>query len=115
MRLVYEAAAVGAGGFAGAVVRHFIVSVSGSTIGIIAVNLVGCLIMGLLSHDSRFALFAATGFLGALTTFSAFSGHAVKLWNSGDAVTAGVFILINVLAGISAFVLGVYMKTQFIH
>lgn len=110
--IIYEAAAVGAGGFAGAVVRHLVVSVTGSTMGIIAVNVTGCLVMGLLSHDSKFALFAATGFLGALTTFSAFSGHAVKLWNSGDAVAAGAFILINVLAGISAFILGLYLKTH---
>ncbi|MCK5785581.1 MAG: CrcB family protein [Candidatus Sabulitectum sp.] len=112
MKLIYEAAAVGAGGFAGAVVRHLVVTVTGGTIGIIAVNVAGCLVMGLLSHDSRFALFAATGFLGALTTFSAFSGHAVKLWNSGETVTAAVFILINVLAGISAFILGLYLKTN---
>ena len=115
MKLIhlYEAAAVGAGGFAGAVVRHLVVTVTGSTMGIIAVNVAGCLIMGLLSHNSKFSLFAATGFLGALTTFSAFSGHAVKLWNAGDAVTAVSFILINVLAGISAFVLGLYLKAQF--
>lgn len=113
MRLIiYEAAAVGAGGFAGAVVRHLVVSVTGSTIGIITVNIAGCLVMGLLSHDSRYALFVATGFLGALTTFSAFSGHAVQLWKSGDALTAGVFILINVIAGISAFILGLYLKTH---
>ncbi len=113
MRLIiYEAAAVGAGGFAGAVVRHLVVSVTGSTIGIITVNIAGCLVMGLLSHDSRYALFVATGFLGALTTFSAFSGHAVQLWKSGDALTAGIFILINVLAGISAFILGLYLKTH---
>jgi len=110
--IIYEAAAVGAGGFAGAVVRHLVVSVTGSTIGIITVNIAGCLVMGLLSHDSRYALFVATGFLGALTTFSAFSGHAVQLWKSGDALTAGVFILINVLAGISAFILGLYLKTH---
>ncbi|MCK5036447.1 MAG: CrcB family protein [Candidatus Sabulitectum sp.] len=109
---MYEAAAVGAGGFAGAVVRHLVVSVTGSTIGIITVNIAGCLVMGLLSHDSRYALFVATGFLGALTTFSAFSGHAVQLWKSGDALTAGIFILINVLAGISAFILGLYLKTH---
>ncbi|MCK5840807.1 MAG: CrcB family protein [Candidatus Sabulitectum sp.] len=109
---MYEAAAVGAGGFAGAVVRHLVVSVTGSTIGIITVNIAGCLVMGLLSHDSRYALFVATGFLGALTTFSAFSGHAVQLWKSGDALTAGVFILINVIAGISAFILGLYLKTH---
>lgn len=114
MKLIhlYEAAAVGAGGFAGAVVRHVVVSLTGSTIGIIAVNITGCLIMGLLSQDSKFALFAATGFLGALTTFSAFSGHAVKLWNSGDASTAGIFIVVNVIAGISAFILALYLRTQ---
>lgn len=110
--IIYEAVAVGAGGFAGAVVRHLVVSVTGSTIGIITVNIAGCLVMGLLSHDSRYALFVATGFLGALTTFSAFSGHAVQLWKSGDALSAGVFILINVLAGISAFILGLYLKTH---
>lgn len=115
MRLIiYEAAAVGAGGFAGAVVRHLVVGVTGNTLGIITVNVAGCLVMGLLSHDSRYALFAATGFLGALTTFSAFSGHAVQLWKSGDTITAGIFILINVLAGISAFMLGLYLKTHLI-
>ncbi len=113
LTLIYEAAAVGAGGFAGAVVRHAVVSLTGSTFGIIAVNLAGCLVMGLLSHDSKFALFAATGFLGALTTFSAFSGHAVKLWNSGEVLAAGGFILVNVIAGISAFVLGMYLKSSF--
>lgn len=111
---IYEAAAVGAGGFAGAVVRHLIVSLTGSTIGIVSVNVAGCLVMGLLSHDSKYALFAATGFLGALTTFSAFSGHAVKLWSSGDTITAGIFILVNVLAGISAFILGLYLKIQLV-
>jgi len=110
--IIYEATAVGAGGFAGAVVRHLVVSITGSTIGIITVNVVGCLLMGVLSHNSRYALFAATGFLGALTTFSAFSGHAVQLWKSGDAVTAGIFILVNVLAGISAFILGLHLNTH---
>ena len=115
MKLIhlYEAAAVGTGGFAGAVVRHAVVSLTGSTVGIIAVNLTGCLVMGLLSHNSKFALFAATGFLGALTTFSAFSGHAVKLWNSGETITAAIFIMINLVAGISAFVLGLYLKSSF--
>ncbi len=112
MKLVYEAAAVGAGGFAGAIVRHLVVSLTGNTIGIVSVNVAGCLVMGFLAQDSRYVLFAATGFLGALTTFSAFSGHAVKLWSSGSYTTAIIFVLINVLAGLSAFVLGLFLKTS---
>jgi len=113
VKQILEAAAVGAGGFAGALVRHLVVGCSGNTVGIIAVNVSGCLIMGMLSRDSKYALFAATGFLGALTTFSAFSGHTVELWNSGDSLTAIAFVLVNVLAGLAAFILGLYLKTQF--
>lgn len=112
MKLLTEAAAVGAGGFAGAVVRHFIIGLSGSTIGILAVNVAGCLLLGLLTGQSKFTLFAATGFLGALTTFSTFSGHTVKLWNSGETVTAALFILVNVIAGIAAFILGMGIRSR---
>ena len=112
MKLFVEAAAVGAGGFAGAIVRHLVVGITGSTVGIIAVNVAGCLVLGLLSQDSKFALFAATGFLGALTTFSALSGHAVKLWTSGDGTTAALFVLINVVAGLTAFTAGLYVRSQ---
>ena len=112
MKLLTEAAAVGAGGFAGAVVRHLVVGITGSTAGIIAVNVAGCLVLGLLSQESKFALFAATGFLGALTTFSALSGHAVRLWTSGDTITAALFVLTNVFAGLAAFVIGLYIRGQ---
>jgi len=112
MKLLAEAAAVGAGGFTGAVVRHLIVGMTGSTVGIIAVNVAGCLVLGLLSQHSKFALFAATGFLGALTTFSALSGHAVKLWTSGGTAAAALFVLTNVFAGLGAFVFGLYVKGQ---
>ncbi len=110
--LLTEAAAVGAGGFAGAVVRHLVMGLTGSTIGIITVNVAGCLVLGLLSQESKFALFAATGFLGALTTFSALSGHAVKLWTSGEGVTAALFVLMNLFAGLAAFIAGLYIRGQ---
>ena len=110
MKLLAEAAAVGAGGFAGAIVRHLVIGAAGGTLGIVSVNVAGCLLLGLLTGDSRFTLFAATGFLGALTTFSAFSGHTVKLWNSGETVTAVLFISINVFAGIAAFLGGIGLR-----
>ncbi|PIE53294.1 fluoride efflux transporter CrcB [Candidatus Fermentibacteria bacterium] len=111
--MLSEAAAVGVGGFAGAVVRHFVIGVTGSTTGIISVNLAGCLLLGFLTGDSKLTLFLATGFLGALTTFSAFSGHTVKLWNAGETTTAALFILVNVFAGIAAFVTGMGLKGKF--
>ncbi len=111
---IQEALAVGAGGFAGAIVRHLIVGIIGSTFGIVAVNILGCFALGIFSQDSRLTLFLATGFLGALTTFSAYGGHAVNLWNNGQMLTASVFIFINIVAGISAFVLGAFLNTKFI-
>lgn len=112
MKLFAEAAAVGAGGFAGAIARHLIIGAAGSTIGILTVNVVGCLLFGLLSTDSRFTLFAATGFLGAMTTFSTFSGHTVKLWHSGETVVAVLFIAVNIFAGIAAFLAGMALKAR---
>jgi len=111
---VQEALAVGAGGFAGAILRHLIVSVIGSTFGIIAVNILGCFALGLFSQNSRLTLFLVTGFLGALTTFSAYGGHAVNLWNSGQTLTASIFVFSNISAGITAFVLATFLKAKFI-
>lgn len=111
---IQEALAVGAGGFAGAILRHLIIGIIGSTFGIIAVNILGCFALGLFSQNSRLTLFLATGFLGALTTFSALGGHAVNLWNSGQSLTASFFIVTNIIAGISAFVIGGIVNTNFI-
>lgn len=111
---IQEALAVGAGGFAGAILRHLIIGVIGSTFGIVLVNILGCFALGMFSQNSRLTLFLATGFLGALTTFSAYGGHAVHLWNTGQTLTASLFILINIIAGISAFVLGAFLHSKFI-
>ena len=111
---IQEALAVGAGGFAGAILRHAVIGVIGSTFGILAVNILGCFALGMFSQNSRLTLFLATGFLGALTTFSAYGGHAVYLWNNGQLLTASLFVFVNVIAGISAFVLGAFLNTKFV-
>jgi fluoride exporter len=61
-------------------------------IGTLAVNLVGAYLIGLLlgvfaSHPQlapEWRLFAITGFLGGLTTFSAFSGESMVLLQRGQ-------------------------------
>lgn len=77
--------------------------------GTLAVNLIGCFLLGammalvvdhpLLRPGSRF--FFATGFLGAFTTFSTFSYETSALVVDGSNTLALVYVLSNVLGGIT--------------
>ena len=72
------------------------------------VNVVGCLVAGVLSGlvikhewfspDARLFLF--TGVLGGFTTFSAFGVDAVHLLRRGEHLTALGYVLATVVAGI---------------
>lgn len=83
--------------------RHFYVAT-------LAVNLVGCLLIGYLyafflarpevSPELRGALMI--GFLGALTTFSSFSLDGLRLLESGQALIAIGYVMISVLGGLLA-------------
>ncbi len=84
--------------------------------GTLAVNMAGCFLIGLmfglsdrvrlLTPDMRLLLI--TGFLGALTTFSAFSMETVAAGQSGMRVLAMVNILVNNLGGLAMSVLGLW-------
>lgn len=109
-------AAVSAGGIAGTLLRfatsnwvnanwprHFY-------LGTLAVNLIGCLLIGLLYGlflhrplvpvELRAGLIV--GFLGGLTTFSSFSLDTVRLLESGQAPLAFGYAAISVLGGLLA-------------
>jgi CrcB protein len=105
---------VGAGGFAGSVLRfkiggwvlhHFDTKFPAGTV---VVNLVGCLIIGilsglaekrhLLSPDTRLLLI--TGFLGGFTTFSAFGLETMSLLRRGKLLWALLNIGLSVLGGL---------------
>jgi CrcB protein len=97
----------GFGGFLGSVLRY---SVSGFVqdfsrsihfpYGTLAVNLIGCFAIGLLSQlaETRGAFTAETrtlvfvGVLGGFTTFSAFGNETINLWREGESGLA----LINI-------------------
>lgn len=114
---------VGCGGFAGSVARYLATGwlthpagSGGFPWGTFAVNIAGCLLIGLLaglaarsgalSAEARLFLFA--GLLGGFTTFSAFGLEAVDLMTSGQAATAGIYVLASVAAGLLAVWVGLW-------
>jgi CrcB protein len=76
--------------------------------GTFVVNIVGCLIAGVLvglaekynlfSDDAHLFLFV--GLLGGFTTFSAFGAETVALMRRGDLAIAGWYVGLSVLCGI---------------
>lgn len=82
--------------------------------GTFAVNVVGCLVAGVLaglaekydyfSPDTRVLLFA--GLLGGFTTFSAFGLETMFLLRRGEVLVAGANIVLSVVAGLAALWLG---------
>jgi len=108
--------AVTAGGIAGTLLR-FTVSTWISTywprhfyLATLAVNLLGCLLIGylyalfLMRPDISLALRGGLllGFLGAFTTFSSFSLDGLRLLESGQFATAFGYIGLSVLGGLLA-------------
>lgn len=86
-------------------------------LGTLAANLVGGLLMGVLigvvdAHaglSPTLRLFAGTGFLGGLTTFSTFSGEAAVLLDRGDYGWAGALITAHVTGSIIATLVGLFL------
>lgn len=112
---------VGLGGFIGSILRYaisgYVQDKSGSgsfPYGTIAVNLIGCFVIGFLSQliESRgvFSLdtraFLITGILGGFTTFSAFGNETMNLFREGHNMLALANILIQVALGLTAVWLG---------
>ncbi|EWC40370.1 fluoride efflux transporter CrcB [Stutzerimonas stutzeri] len=114
--MIRIALAVACGGMIGTLLR-FAVATWASTqwprhfyLATLAVNLLGCLLIGYLyatflarpdiPPELRAALII--GFLGALTTFSSFSLDALRLLESGQLATAFAYVGGSVLGGLLA-------------
>ena len=76
--------------------------------GTLAVNLLGCLLLGgigqfgldHLSFPPEWRIAATVGFFGAFTTFSSFSWETVRLFEDGDWVRACLYVTASVLGGL---------------
>ena len=112
---------VGAGGFLGAVLRYGLQSLVQRQVpeaifpyGTLAVNVLGCLAIGLLVGllESRQLLgpelrgFVLIGVLGGFTTFSTFGYETFALANAGDLLRASANVGAHVLLGLPAVWLG---------
>jgi CrcB protein len=77
--------------------------------GTLSVNLVGCLILGLLSGSGLSASWLAllgTGFCGALTTYSTFSYETLRLIEQRAYFYAAANVVVSVVAGLGAAFVG---------
>lgn len=77
--------------------------------GTFAVNVVGCLVLGVVAGSGAPAGVVAlvgTGFCGALTTYSSFAWEALVLAEGGSARLAGAYVLGSTAAGLGAAALG---------
>ncbi len=117
---------VGAGGFAGSVMRYLIQWLISKSVTTpfpwptFVVNIVGSFLIGMiyalfdkgniLSPELRLLL--ATGFCGGFTTFSSFAFDNVSLLNEGRIGIAFFYIMMSVILGLLAAYGGVLLVRQ---
>lgn len=119
---------VGLGGFVGSSLRfmvsgwvHAALPFSGFPFGTLAVNVLGCLAIGLLggmmemrqAFDPAHRLFLLIGVLGGFTTFSTFAYETFALAQGAELAKALANIMLQVTLGLTAAWLG-YTAARFV-
>jgi CrcB protein len=112
---------VGLGGCVGAIARfligNYLQGLTRTTLfpyGTLAVNLIGCLLIGFLFYlpplhktfDTELRLLLITGLLGGFTTFSAFGNESLQLIQHQQGLRAAVYIGTSLVFGLGAVWLG---------
>ena len=121
-----NAVAVGSGGFIGALARyglsglvHRQAPLATFPYGTLAVNLLGCLVIGLLAGlaESRqlfgpqFRMFALIGVLGGFTTFSTFGYETFAMLRDDEHLRAAANVGLHVILGLALVWLGYALTT----
>jgi CrcB protein len=115
------------GGAIGSVLRYTLggavqrFSAKGFPIGTLSVNVIGCLIIGILmqrlmndqTHPAARA-FLIVGFCGGFTTFSTFSSETVGLMLGGEMGRATIYVLLSVALCLAATWGGMTMAKGFV-
>ncbi len=118
---------IGSGGFVGSVARYLLSRAMqlllpqlGIPAGTLSVNVLGCLLAGLLGGllESRLELspelqlFLFVGVLGGFTTFSAFGYETFNLLRTAHPLVAGANILLQLALGLGAVCLGHWLAQR---
>jgi len=119
--MIANAVLVGSGGFLGALARyalggiiHRLVPLTTFPYGTLAVNSLGCIMIGVLAGliDSRqlfgpeFRLFALIGLVGGFTTFSTFGYETFAMIRDVEYLQAAANIILHVVFGLALVWLG---------
>lgn len=125
--MIKEAFIIGAGGAVGSVLRYY----SGQFIsknypsqiplGTLIVNLLGCLLIGILlgyfaknqGLSNEWKLLLITGFCGGYTTFSTFAAENITLIQNQQVSQAILYIGLSVLLGLTAVYFGIMISRLF--
>ncbi|HEV7245924.1 MAG TPA: fluoride efflux transporter CrcB [Shinella sp.] len=91
---------------------------TGFPAGTLVINVLGCLVMGLIAGAFAFRghlpqelrLFLTTGVLGGFTTFSAFSLDAALLWERGEVGLAALYVGASVIFSLLAVAAGLALS-----
>jgi CrcB protein len=112
---------VGLGGFIGSILRYWVSGIvqqgAGNPAfpyGTLAVNLIGCLVIGFLSElaeargifSPETRAFVFVGMLGGFTTFSTFGNETMNFLRGGESLPALLNLGLHIFAGLSSIWLG---------
>jgi CrcB protein len=111
---------IGIGSFIGGISRYLLTQfiqnkfLSTYPFGTLCVNIIGCLLIGVVfglsergNISMEWRLFLATGILGGFTTFSSFSNETVSLLRDGQYWFAFSYVGASVLIGLIATIIGI--------